>query len=178
MDLAAAPTSPFAPTGPHARLARLVGRWAGTAKTYLDPNDPSVAETASWEGTITMLLGGRFLRFVYCSQAMGKPLAGELPVAYEVGERLWRMSWIDSFHTGGAILVSTSAPAADTNGAPISAITTYFASEGQPRWGWRTELDDGPECALWIRMYNVEPAREETLAVAIELTRDEARPSA
>lgn len=36
IDLATVPTGPFAPTEVHARLARLRGRWEGTARTYFD----------------------------------------------------------------------------------------------------------------------------------------------
>ncbi len=86
MDLAAAATGPFSPTDLHARLARLAGRWTGTAKTYVDPSNPEAAEVAPWDGTIAMLLGGRFLRFSYVSRAMGQPIAGELTVAYEKGD--------------------------------------------------------------------------------------------
>lgn len=42
-----------------------------------------------------MALGGRCLRFSYGSHAMGQPIAGELTVAYEKGDRSFRMSWSD-----------------------------------------------------------------------------------
>lgn len=172
MDLTTAPTGPFSPTDVHARLARLAGRWSGTARTYADPSNPEAAESAPWEGTIEMLLGGRFLRFAYTSSAMGQPIAGELTIAYEAGDRRFRMSWIDSLHTSPAILVSEGATAAEgASPQAISAFGTYFAGEGQPRWGWRTELDDHEGGALRIRMFNVQPGEEETLAVAIDLTR-------
>ncbi len=172
MDLANAQTATFTPTETHTRLARLAGRWRGTAKTYADPSQPDAAEVAPWEGTIATLLGGRFVRFIYASHAMGQPLAGELTIAYEKGDRLFRMSWIDSLHTSPAILVSES-KAIPESGAleKISAFGTYFAGEGQPRWGWRTELDDR-DGALRIRMFNVAPGGEESLGVDIELTRE------
>ena len=172
MELAAVATEPFSPTDLHARLARLAGRWTGTAKTYADPENPEAAEVAPWDATIEMLLGGRFLRFAYVSHAMGQPIAGELTIAYEKGDRLFRMSWIDSLHTGAAILVSESKPVPE--GAAATAITafgTYFAGEGQPRWGWRTELDDLTDGALRIRMFNVMPDGEESIGVEIDLAR-------
>jgi hypothetical protein len=176
MDLAAVTTGSFSPTDLHARLARMAGRWAGTAKTYADPENPDAAEVAPWNGTIEMLLGGRFLRFAYVSRAMGEPIAGELTIAYEKGDRLFRTSWIDSLHTGGAILVSESKPVAEgDSAAAIRVFGTYFAGEGQPRWGWRTELDDRTDDALHIRMFNVMPDGEESLGVAIELTRVDRR---
>jgi hypothetical protein len=176
MDLAAVATGPFSPTDLHARLARLAGRWTGTARTYGDPSNPEAAEVAPWEGTIEMLLGGRFLRFTYVSRAMGLPLAGELTIAYEKGDRLFRMSWIDSLHTSGSILVSESKPVPE-NGPPaaIRAFGTYFAGEGEPRWGWRTELDDQTADALRVRMFNVTPAGDESIGVEIDLTREDRR---
>jgi hypothetical protein len=154
----------------------MAGRWTGTAKTYADPNNPEQAEVAPWEGTIEMLLGGRFMRFAYVSRAMGQPIAGELTIAYEKGDRLFRMSWIDSLHTGGAIVVSESKPVAEGGAAAtISAFGTYFAGEGQPRWGWRTELDDQTDGALRIRMFNIEPGAEESIGVEVDLTRVDRR---
>jgi len=172
MDLAAVATGAFSPTDLHTRLARLVGRWTGTAKTYADPSDRNAAEIAPWDGTITMILGGRFLRFAYVSRAFGQPIAGELTVAFEKDDRVFRMSWIDSMHTSGAILVSESKPVLDSGAtAAVSALGSCFAGEGQPRWGWRTELDDQTEGALRIRMFSIQPGEEESLGVDIELTR-------
>lgn len=168
-------TGPFSPTDLHARLARMAGRWSGSAKTYVDPSVPE-PEVARWQGTIEMVLGGRFLRFTYASRAMGQPIAGELTLAYEKGDRIYRMSWIDSAHTSSAILVSESKPVPESSTASIiSAFGTYFAGEGQPRWGWRTELDDQTEGALRIRMFNVTPDGEESLGVDIELAREDHR---
>jgi len=176
MNLGYAHPGAFRGLGKGRRLARLAGRWTGSAKTYADPDDPEAAETAPWDGTIAMLLGGRFLRFAYASRAMGEPIAGELTIAYEKSDRVFRMSWIDSLHTGGAILVSESAPVAEGGAAaPITALAAYSVGAGQPRWGWRTELDDQTDRALRIRMFNVEPAGEESLSVAIDLARDDRR---
>jgi hypothetical protein len=176
MDLSTVATGPFSASEFHLRLARMAGRWKGTAKTYADPGDPEAAEIAPWAGTIEMLLGGRFLRFSYVSHALGQPVAGELTIAYEQGDRLFRMSWIDSLHTSAAILVSESKSTPE-GGAPasISVFGTYFAGEGQPRWGWRTELDDQTDGALRVRMFNIQPGEEESIGVDIELTREDGR---
>jgi hypothetical protein len=107
---------------------------------------------------------------------MGQPIAGELTIAYEKGDRLFRLSWIDSLHTGGAILVSESKPVADGGAAAaIRAFGTYFVGEGQPRWGWRTELHDETDGGLRVRMFNVMPDGEESIGVDIELTREDRR---
>lgn len=170
MDLVTAATGPFTPTDVHTRLAKLVGVYAGTARTYADPDNPAAFESAPWDAHVEMVLGGRFLRMSYVSRAMGQPIAGELTVAYEKGDRLFRMSWIDSLHTSPAILVSQGDPSDDA-AATIRAFGTYFAGEGQPRWGWRTVLDDHTPGSLRIQMFNVTPGGEESLGVEIELTR-------
>jgi hypothetical protein len=171
--LAALPTGPFVQTDQHLRLARIAGRWRGKAKTYADPSNPNTAEVAPLEGQVEMLLGGRFLRFTYVSQALGEPLAGELTIAYEKGDRMFRTSWIDSLHTSPGILVSEGKPVPEGIAAPpINVVGTYFAGEGQPRWGWRTEVHDETDGALSIRMFNIMPSRNELIGVEFELKRD------
>ena len=167
MDLRIVDTAAFERTPQHERLARLEGTWEGLAKTFLDPAQPP--EVEAWRGTIALVLGGRFLRFEYASRAMGKPIAGELIVAYERGEQRWRTSWIDSFHTSPAILVSEGEPGAE----PCRVRGTYFAGAGHPRWGWITELDDAraSEGSLRIVMTNVTPDGEEMPGIEITLSR-------
>jgi hypothetical protein len=158
-------TKPYAPDAQHERMGRWVGEWRGVARTYLDPSKPPLE--APWEGHIASLLGGRFVRFTYRSSIEGTPLAGELLIAWESGEKLWRTSWVDSFHTGSAILSSVGqleAQALDVRGS-------YFAAPGHPHWGWRTELDDGKDGTLTLRMYNISPEGQEDLGVEVRLTR-------
>ncbi|AKF07787.1 DUF1579 family protein [Sandaracinus amylolyticus] len=157
-------TAPFDATPHHQRLARLVGRWRGVARTFFEPS--SAPEVAPWDATIELLLGGRFLRMRYVSRVMGKPIAGELTIAREIGERRWLMSWIDSFHTSPAILASEGA----RDDEAIRASGTYFAGEGHPRWGWRTEVhDERAPASLRIVMTNISPEGEESAAIEIEL---------
>jgi hypothetical protein len=165
MDLEHAATTPFDAGDEHRRLAALVGDWRGSARTWLDPTRPP--SEAPWEGRIVLLLGGRYARHEYRSSVDGKPIAGELLIAYERGERLWRMTWIDSFHTSPAILVSTGVPGERA----MRATGTYFAAEGHPRWGWRTELDDPEGDTLRVRMINIEPDGREDRAVELTLER-------
>lgn len=167
VNLETEPTKPYTPDEAHARLARLAGDWSGVAKTYLDPAKPPVE--ARWEGRMASVLGGRFLRFEYRSDIQGAPIAGELLIAFESGEKLWRMSWVDSFHTGSAILVSTGDGGAEAS--PVSVSGTYFAAPGHPHWGWRTELGDREPEQLVIRMFNVSPEGQEDLGVDIALRR-------
>ncbi len=167
IDLRTEPTKPYPADDAHRRLAGFVGGWKGRVRTIMDPEAPPLE--SPWEGEVTPLLGGRFVRVTYRSSAQDVPTAGELTFAFEAGEKLWRLSWIDSFHTGTAILTSVSGPSPGEG--PISARATWFAAEGQPHWGWRTEVFD-PEGEAWIiRMYNVSPEGAEQLGVEFALTR-------
>jgi hypothetical protein len=172
MDLRTVETAAFEKSPEQARLAHLEGSWEGTAKTFLDPAQPP--EVEAWRGTMALVLGGRFLRFEYASRAMGKPIAGEMIVAYESGDRRWRTAWIDSFHTSPAILASEGEPG---QSAAIRVRGSYFAGEGHPHWGWITEIDDAraSEGALRIVMKNVTPDGEEMPGLEIELARATAR---
>lgn len=163
IDLETARTAAFEPDAEHRRLARLAGEWKGRARTWLDPAQPALE--APWEGRIGLILGERFARFEYASSMADAPFAGELVLAFESGERVWRTTWIDSFHTGSAILVSSGA----ASEGPISVRGSWFAGADQPLWGWRTELDDGVDGELTIRMYNVTPEGKEALGVEVLL---------
>jgi hypothetical protein len=165
LNLETEPTRTYEPDAEHRRLLGLVGVWRGTARTMFGPGAPPIE--APWEGRIAAILGGRFLRFEYRSHVEDKPIAGELVIAFEDGEKHWRLSWVDSFHTGTMILVSTG-----TSGASeIDVRGTYFVGEGHPPWGWRTCIDDASPDRLVIRMYNVLPDGQEALGVDIELRR-------
>ncbi len=160
--------SPYEPDAAHARLAKLVGKWRGGSKTIMGPDAPAVE--GPWEGEVTALLGGRFVRFGYRGMVGDKPHTGELTVAYESAEKVWRMSWIDSFHTGTAILGMASEPGRDGD-SEIGARGTWFAAEGHPHWGWRTVIDDAQPGAMILRMYVATPEGEEALGVEVLLER-------
>jgi hypothetical protein len=149
----------------HERLGRLVGAWTGSAKTWFGPGAEAVE--ADWDGRIEKLLGGRFVRFQYRSSVQGKPLAGELILGWHRDERQWTATWIDSFHTGTDMMRSHG----DAAEGPIAVRGSYFVGAEHPRWGWRTEIDDGAADRLAIRMYNITPEGQEALGVDVALRR-------
>jgi len=164
VDLEAEATRVYEPDEEHRRLGRLVGEWRGTAKTWFDPSAAPIE--AAWEGHVGVILGGRFVRFEYRSKVGEKPIAGEMLIAFEDGEKRWAISWVDSFHTGTAILMSTGEPGATA----IDVRGTWFVEADQPRWGWRTVIADAAD-GFVIRMYNIKPDGEEALGVEVTLAR-------
>lgn len=164
LDAASAPTAPFQPTAHHDALRELVGRWTGETQLYLDPSAPP--ETSRTDATIDALLGGRWVRVDYQGTAMGKPHAGVLTLGYHRDAGSFEAAWIDSFHTGTAIMTSVGEPPGDGS---ISVLGSYDG--GGERWGWRTTLRRIGADELVIEAHNVTPAGEAQPAVTTRLRR-------
>ncbi len=163
IDLESAPTMSLTRGNEHERMALLAGAWSGVARTWLEPGKPPLEE--AFKGTAKLLLGGRFLRLAYTTSLNRTPIAGELTLGFERDEGRWATAWIDSFHTGSAILVSQGVP----RESQISVFGEYYVKGVPQRWGWRTVIEDVG--GLVIRMYNVTPERQETPGVEIVLGR-------
>lgn len=163
IDLSSAPTTSFTPSAEHARLSPLTGEWTGQTRTWLEPGQPP--EETVTEARVESILGGRFLRVQYTGTVMGKPHAGEMLFAFEVDAKEHSLAWVDSFHTGTALMLSKGAPSAD---GAVSVLGSYAA--GAERGGWRTVLR--PDSArLVIEAFNIAPAGEEYPAIRTELLR-------
>ena len=165
IDIVDAPVTAFEGTKHHQRLAALPGDWRGTTLTWLDPT--KAPEESPVNMRVESVLGGRFLRIQYASTVMGKPHAGEMLVAFEKDEDRFTIAWIDSFHTGSALMTSIGdkAPGAEGN---VSVLGSYAA--GDQRWGWRTVLHPHPERFV-IEAFNIDPDGTEYPALKTQLAR-------
>lgn len=152
-----------APGGPHHRLAQLVGAWAGTARTWFEPG--VLADESPIEGTIRPALDGRFAIHEYRGSLKGKPLSGLALHGYHIDLEQFETAWVDSFHTGTSIMLSTG------TGAPQMAVLGHYSVPGGEPWGWRTEIDVPDADHLVITHYNITPDGQEAKAVEIRYTR-------
>jgi hypothetical protein len=147
----------FEPTPEHTGLARVSGHYRGTTRTYFEPG------STPDESTDTLyaqpLLGGRFLRITWFGSVMGKPRQGELTLGYHRDGGEYELCWVDTFHTGTALLVSRGKARDD---GVISVLGDYAA--GSERWGWRTELVHAGR-SFALRAFNISPAGQEDLAI-------------
>ena len=96
---------------------------------------------------------------------MGKPHAGEMLLAFEKDTQRYSLAWIDSFHTGTALMLSTGGP---VSGGIISVLGSYAA--GEARWGWRTVLRADAN-AFVIEAFNIAPDGKEDPATKTSLER-------
>lgn len=166
-----------AATGPHARLAGMVGSWEGVARTWFEPDQ--LADTAPIRGTTRLVLGGRFLLHEYEGGMSNAEMAGVALHGFDVQARRWETAWIDSVHNGTRVMLSrgdafASDPEGDATAVP-DVVGSYPAPPG-PDWGWRTTLTlKGPD-RLVVAHYNrppggATPDADEALAVEIDYRR-------
>ncbi len=149
-------------TSQHHHLQSLVGHYSGEVRTWFEPDaEPEVARGELHVGAV---FGGRWLRFEQAGTLMGKPHAGEMLLGFHVDAAQYELCWVDSFHTGSAMMLCHGARGDD---ARISVLGSYQA--GDERWGWRTEITGDGD--LLVRAFNITPAGEEMRAIEARWSR-------
>lgn len=151
------------------RLSACSGTWEGTNRLH-DPHT-SAPEDSAATGTLTRLLGGRFLRFDYSWAYQGTDQEGSLLIGYQSDRAVVTVHWIDSWHMSEGVMPCKGV--VGTDGA-IDVRGTYAATTG-PDWGWRIELRPTGDETLRLTMHNVDPDGNEQTAVECRLARS--RPS-
>jgi Protein of unknown function (DUF1579) len=151
--------------GAHARLARLAGNWEGRFRLWFEPG--KLAEESVQRGRIRVLLGGRILLHEYTGHCNGEPFEGVALIAHHLDEHRYESAWAESFGTGTSIMFSTGA----SHDPRLSMLGSYGDGQGGPRWGWRTEIEQPDDDALELRMYNITPTGDESLAVEVKYRR-------
>lgn len=147
--------------GIHHRLGQLVGEWEGVTRTWFEPD--TLADESPWRGTIRPVLGGRFVLHEYEGSLQGKPLAGVALYGYHLDPDRYEMAWVDSFHTGTAIMFFKGR----NEGRGYGVQGSYEAPSGPP-WGWRTEVHLSEPDRLVITHYNIPPEGHGPEAKAVE----------
>lgn len=145
------------------QLERLVGRWAGTARTWFRPDE--LADTSEWRGEIRQVAGGHLL-MEYEGAMQGKPLRGTMLLAVNPKTGECTAAWVDSFHSATEMMVSRGKLAEGV----IQVLGSYKV-EGHPEWGWRTELRPRAADEMTITMWNILPDGREAKAVEVEWKR-------
>jgi hypothetical protein len=150
---------------PHHFFGQLAGSWAGKNLTWLEPE--GVPGEAAIQGSIQLLMGGRFVLYLYQTTMDGEPQVGMFTFGFNTMLDRYEASWVDSFHNNTAIMFCTGAAMQDG----FAVIGTYPDPSGGPDWSWRTELQLlGPD-QLLIKSYNISPEGPEYRAAETRLTR-------
>jgi len=146
--------------GVHFQLSRLKGEWAGTSKTWFEPD--KVADESPVHGTMRLILDGRFIMHEYKGSFNGKPLEGIAIYGYHLALGKFQSAWIDSFHNGAAIMFSEGQKGSDS--LTMLGSYAYVTPEMEQHWGWRTEIDIVNDDEVIITAYNISPEGEEAKA--------------
>ncbi|MNK31814.1 hypothetical protein D3C87_502570 [compost metagenome] len=145
--------------GAHQQLQGLVGSWKGNTKTWFEKD--ILADESASDGTVTSILGARFISFDYNGSLEGKPFEGKMIIGFDIPYQRFTVSWIDSFHMGTQIMLSSGE--ATANG--FSVFGEYGSPEyGEQLWGWRTVLAINSADEIVLTAYNVSPEGEEAKA--------------
>lgn len=121
----------------HFQLARLEVAWEAIAKVWFKPGKP--VDESAVHGTMRPKLDDRFIMHEYMGSFGGKPLEGIAIYGYHLDLGKIQCAWIDSFHSGGAIIFSEGNKGDNKLAMPGSY--AYLTPETEQHRGWRTEID-------------------------------------
>lgn len=145
--------------GMHARLNQMAGAWEGMTRTWFEKD--VLADESPMSGIIKPVLDGRFLLHEYTGSLNNKPFAGIALYGYDLNSSTFQSAWVDSFHTGTTIMLSTG----NKDAAEFKVTGSYSdGAENGQQWGWRTELTLLDENTLTITAWNITPEGEEAMA--------------
>lgn len=150
---------------PHHFLAQLAGGWAGRTRTWREPE--GVPIESQIQGSIQLVLDGRFALYLYQTSIDGELQHGIFTFGYNTTLNRYEASWMDSYHNNTAIMFCVGN--AQEKGFEVSG--SYPDTDGGPDWGWRTEVELADADHLAITAYNISPEGGEAKAVESRLTR-------
>ena len=144
-------------------LTKLVGKWQGTNKLWLDPIQ-SARESAG-TAVFQLTTKGKFATLHYTWADAGQPQEGLLLFGANGQEA--EAAWVDSWHMQDVMMHCTGEIQPD---GAISVLGSYAAPPG-PDWGWRLTIRPLPDDQFQFLMHNISPDNEEMLAVEVVFSR-------
>ncbi|TDH21676.1 DUF1579 domain-containing protein [Segetibacter sp. 3557_3] len=147
-------------SGIHYQLSRLAGNWEGNTKTWFEPD--KLADESPMRGQMQTILDGRFIMHEYTGAFGDKPFSGIAIFGYDLALQQFQGFWIDSFHTGTAMMFSTGSKG-DHN-LNVLGSYAYVTPEVEQHWGWRTSIEMVGDDELVLTAYNITPEGDESKA--------------
>lgn len=141
--------------GPHKLLNNMAGEWAGTTKTWFEPD--KLADESPMTGTIRSILGGRFVIHEYKGTMQGESFEGVSVYGYNLSEDKFQASNIDSFHNGTNIMLLNGDEGNQKELKVLGSYSYKVSPKETQHWGWRTEITQPDNDNLIITIYNITP---------------------
>ncbi len=149
----------------HKKLGSLAGEWKGTNELHT-PWMPEPLHRSDSTMKVSEQIRGQFLSFEYTWSHEGKPQEGIIIVGWDGQKNVVKAVWTDSWHMSHNLMNCEGS----IGGDGTLSMKGYYAVEGHPDWGWRTDIIPGGDTFKLV-MYNVTPEGEEALAVETKYTR-------
>jgi hypothetical protein len=124
------------------------GAWKGPNRLWLEKPEPETSEGTLMADTST-------LRYTWLFG--GQSREGELTLFGPAGAV--RAAWKDTFHAASGMALHGR-----FDSGVLSLYGTYGAGDG-PEWGWHIEVDVRDPQHLQLRMFNIDPSDNITMAV-------------
>jgi len=150
---------------PHQFFTQLAGAWKGTSRLWLEPD--SLTDESPVQGSIQLVLDGRFALYLYEGSIEGEAQRGIFTFGYNTQLDRFEATWIDSFHNNTAIVFCEGSEKEDG----FDVLGQYPDPTGGPDWGWRTEVRLHDENHLTITAYNITPEGDDAKATETRLVR-------
>ncbi|TGN19129.1 DUF1579 family protein [Leptospira idonii] len=138
---------------------KFIGNWYGKYRLILSwlPNPDFISNSNM---TIKTIANGKFIVMTYDWQHEDQTQDGLILVGNENKLSEVTASWVDSWGMSGKIM--------NCNGkinehGDITLLGSYEVTDS-PNWGWRIEIPCPSENKIRIKMYNISPDGEESLA--------------
>jgi hypothetical protein len=135
-------------------LTASLGEWEGIYRLWLEPG--VLRSESPARGSIRPVIGGRYVVHDYEWADQGTPQQGTMMLGRD-GEDAWQLAWVDTFHTGVAIMSSTGEAVTD------AAVQGNYGGDGE-QWGWRTTWSMPDADHLVITAWNITPQGQEAKA--------------
>ncbi len=145
---------------PLAGLAVMSGMWRGVNRLWFAPGAPVRESDSTAVGDVVAQGRGIIIRYTWAFE--GAAQDGMLLVmraGNETDASALTAVLIDSWHVGDGYMRCEGAATAEG----VSVRGSYGPPDAE--WGWRSTLEPLSDTGWRLRMYNVEPSGEETLAV-------------
>lgn len=146
-------------------LAALAGKWIGSYRLHTS-GLPEKTHDCATSANIEFRVKEQFLAVEYDWEYDGKRQEGVLIIGCDEESDAVQAVWTDSWHMSHRFMVCDGT----IDGSGKVNMKGFYTVPDYPDWGWRIEISPSKD-SLEIKMHNVSPDGEESIAVESQYSR-------